>query len=113
MGLFDREPTMQRDPIVHYVMEDGDYLPTGAYAGTGQVQGGVASAAARPHHRPAVMVETWGNEVHAREELQTVNLLVFMDGMNDGYATPTLWKTGVKHNEKQHLPGTWHWAEHP
>lgn len=96
--------------IVHYVMADSDYTKEGAYAGAAiPVQGGVASN--RGHHRPAIIVDTWGSE-RAPDGQWAVNLVVFADGMNDGYPTNTLWKTSVPFSvTKDFKPGTWHWPE--
>lgn len=97
--------------IVHYVMADADYTKEGAYAGGNPpVQG--AAAQTVPRHRPAMIVETWGNENQLDATKWTVNLVVFVDGMNDGYPSNTLWKTSVTHSEDPKAQGTWHWPAH-
>jgi hypothetical protein len=108
MPLFSEVPSLGR--IVHYVMADSDYTKDGAYAGgTPPVQG--AASPAIPRHRPAVIVETWGSETQSDPKAWALNLVVFVDGMNDGYPGNTLWKTSVVHSEDPKAPGTWHWPE--
>lgn len=59
--------------------------------------------------RPAVIVETWGNEKHDAFEMgSAVNLQVFVDGSNDGYPNSLLWKTSVLYSESAR-PGRWCW----
>ncbi len=109
MSLFSESPSLGR--IVHYVMQDADYLKEGAYAGGGAppVQG--ATPPNMPRRRPAMIVETWGNEKQSDPAKQTVNLVVFADGMNDGYPANSFWRTSVRHSEDPKEPGTWHWPE--
>ena len=109
MGMFQELPSLGR--IVHYVMADTDYAKEGAYAGGGAppVQG--ANPPATPRHRPAMIVETWGSEAHNDPKTWALNLVVFVDGMNDGYPACTLWKTSVLHSEDPKAAGTWHWPE--
>jgi hypothetical protein len=119
-------PTLAIGRIVNYVMQPSDFGPTSVY--TANSQGRSA-----PIVRPAVIVETWGNQATSDETKWTVNLQVFVDGSNDGYpilptapaaglsvqdalnaimASPPpvcqLWKTSVTHNEATKVPGTWH-----
>jgi hypothetical protein len=58
------------------------------------------------HHRPAIVVQVWRPE--------TVNLIVFADGSNDGtfaYSPGfTEWKTSVVLSGKKE-PNSWHFAE--
>ena len=49
--------------------------------------------------RPAIIVDTFGNEKQDDPLKWNVNLVVFMDGMNDGHPSNTLWKTSVSHAE--------------
>jgi len=61
------------------------------------------------HHRPAIVVETWGN----REPVDGacyVNLQVFTDQHNDGWPEGTLWETSVPYSAEP-KPRTWHWPE--
>ncbi len=107
--MFDSVPSPGR--IVHYVMENGDYTKEGAYGGASAVpvKGGTPSNLYR--HRPAIIVETWQNETQPDPAKWAINLVVFVDGMNDGYPTNTLWKTSVPYSPKEMTPGTWHWPE--
>jgi hypothetical protein len=76
--------------IVHYVMDHGHNV--GA-------------------HRPAIVVRNW------KQENGLVQLQVFTDGLNDGFADSAgapmniLWCTSVLHDEGEKQPGTWHWIE--
>lgn len=69
--------------IVHYV------LPDGPHAG---------------EHRPAIVVKVWSGNY--------VNLVVFMDGTNDGpeYSGCIRWATSIEHSAEP-KPNTWHWIE--
>jgi len=78
--------------IVHYVMTDSD---SPRFAGK---------------HRPAIIVETWGNEKSDDPQASVVNLVVFVDGINDGPSTCIMWQTSKKHSDGME-PGTWHWPE--
>jgi len=103
-----QQPVPSVGAMVHYVMTDQDYTKEGAYAGSAApVQGGTPSS--RGHHRPAIVVDTWGTE-RLGEAYWNVNLVVFVDGMNDGYPANTLWKTSVLFS-RELKPGTWHWPE--
>ena len=104
--MFDALPSPGR--IVHYVMEVGDYTKEGAYAGAAVPVKGEAPSG-RADHRPAIIVETWKCETQNDPAKWAVNLVVFMDGMNDGYPNNTLWKTSVVYSPKELTPGTWHW----
>lgn len=99
--------------IVHYVMRQEDFGPDSASAAR-------SKAAGQPNEirivRPAIVVETWGNEKSADQKKAAVNLLVFVDGANDmGHpkegqaAATTIWRTSVARDEDEFLPGTWHW----
>ena len=115
-------PTLALGRIVHYVMQASDFGPSSVYLAKAQAKG---QAAVMSIVRPAVIVETWGNDKQSDETKWTVNLLVFVDGANDGYpivpapdpAQPPgvpvvqLWKTSVSHDEATKAPGTWHWPE--
>jgi hypothetical protein len=79
--------------IVHYVLEDGPN------AG---------------EDRPAMIVRVWNLETGY------CNLLVFLDGINDGHKieyqaggtiAPMLWKTSRSFDSETKAPGTWHWPE--
>jgi len=57
-------------------------------------------------HRPAVVVRVWNRGT----EQEMVQLVVFMDGTNDGpeFASCIAWRTSVHYSEEpQHH--TWHW----
>lgn len=85
-----QQPTVGR--IVHYVLQEAD----GAER-VGEV-------------RPAIVV---------RAGQGYINLLVFLDGVNDGcqvqYQHCDLWRPSVSHAPPHsgeggaHVPGTWHW----
>jgi hypothetical protein len=95
--------------IVHYVLADGQ-------------------------HRPAMIVRVWPGEYGNDEVKDGVNLMVFLDGMNDQSASsPTVnsvmgmvsadecargsaWRTSVRYGAVTPdgtgmLPGFWHWPE--
>jgi hypothetical protein len=60
--------------------------------------------------RPAVIVETWGNETHDATPMSSaVNLQVFVDGTSDGIPGGLLWKTSALFSETPGVPGTWGW----
>jgi hypothetical protein len=75
MALFTDPHSLGR--IVHYVMQDSDYMKEGAYAGGGAppVQG--QTPPATPRHRPAIIVETWGCEKESDPKAWALNLLFF------------------------------------
>lgn len=73
--------------IVHYV------LPDGPSAG---------------EHRAAVIVKVWRNVASACQGY--CNLMVFLDGANDGTASYLLWKTSKCYSDGKELD-TWHWIE--
>jgi hypothetical protein len=59
--------------------------------------------------RPAVIVETWGNEKFAAFTMgSAVNLQVFTDSRNDGLPA-MLWKTSVLFSDLPGRQGTWSW----
>jgi hypothetical protein len=59
--------------------------------------------------RPAIVVETWGNEKYEpTENSSAVNLQVFVDGANDGFPTFILWRTSVLYSGSPR-PGCWSW----
>lgn len=76
-------PTVGR--IVHYVLERPEPRP--------------------PIVRPAIIVHVWPGTT-TQDGL--VQLQVFTDCSNDGFATGTAWKTSVLYDEEK-KPGTWHW----
>jgi hypothetical protein len=60
--------------------------------------------------RPAVIVETHGNEKFgAFQSGSAVNLQVFRDGSNDGPHGGMFWKTSVLFTEHQSDLGMWSW----
>lgn len=63
-------------------------------------------------HRPAIVVNAWGNGRDASEEASAANLVVFVDGSNDvDPAEPfVMWKTSALYDAGG-APGTWHWPE--
>ncbi len=88
------KPTKGR--IVRYALAPGD-LDEKHQGQVGQV-------------RPAVIVETHGNEkFDAFESGSAVNLQVFLDGSNDGYPFGLLWKTSALFSDTPGKPGTWSW----
>ncbi len=58
-------------------------------------------------HRPAVVVNDWGNGC--------VNLQVFTDSDPEGLCNDKLpqieWKTSILKSEEENDPHTWHWPE--
>ena len=78
--------------LVHYVLE-------GAHGGK---------------HRPAVIVNSWGERNDNLDDSDVVvNLVVLLDGGNDGAPAkyPMLWVTSVHFDESTFADGTWHWIE--
>jgi hypothetical protein len=117
-------PVLRIGQMVHYVMRTEDFGPGAVYPA--QAQGGPAALV----RRPALIVETWNNEHTGDQKKWSVNLLVFVDGKNDGYPSnlppdppatpplpppfpvpPLLWRTSVPHDEEVQAGGTWHWPE--
>jgi len=77
--------------IVHFVLPDG------------------------PHaldHRPAIVVKVWRQGDGTPPANGYSNLLVFMDGTNDGpgFGGCINWQTSVTYSEDPQ-PRTWHWIE--
>lgn len=58
-------------------------------------------------HRPAVVVRVWDQSGPERR----LNLQIFTDEQNDGWAAGTRWATSVKFDPAGSL-GTWHWPEY-
>lgn len=61
------------------------------------------------NHRAAIITEVFSND-------GTVNLTVFVDGVNDAVSDDdrepiTLRRYFVLHDMVEMLPGTWHWIE--
>lgn len=83
--------------IVHYVMRGRSNLALEDHI-TGE-------------HRPAIVVRVWNPD----DNIGTVQLHVFPDGLNDGFAASnggaTFWATSVIFDEEEKKPGTWHWIE--
>lgn len=77
--------------IVHFV------LPDGPHAG---------------EHRPAIVVKVWRTGDGSPPENGYSNLLVFMDGTNDGpnFAGCLRWETSVTCDPDMDRR-TWHWIE--
>jgi hypothetical protein len=77
--------------IVHFV------LPDGPHAG---------------EHRPAIVVKVWRQGDGTPPANGYSNLLVFMDGTNDGdqFAGCLSWQTSVVYSD-QAARRTWHWIE--
>lgn len=62
-------------------------------------------------HRPAMVVEVWGPSGCS-------NLQVFLDGLNDKRANPSVysdtglyWATSINPDEENKQPHSWHWIE--
>ena len=55
--------------------------------------------------RPAIIVRTWGES-----ETAFVQLQVFVDGSNDGFAGGTVWKTSVTRGFEE---GQYHFHDDP
>jgi len=84
--------------IVHFVLQSGD-------------------------HRPAIIVNAWGNQ---GGDSGMVNMVVFLDGTNDRKSIRpaagvlefssgeldrcTAWKTSIHYSDGKE-PNTWHWPE--
>lgn len=77
--------------IVHYV------LPDGPHAG---------------EHRPAIVVKVWRSNDGTPPANGYSNLVVFMDGTNDGaqFGGCLHWATSVEHDADRRMR-TWHWIE--
>lgn len=77
--------------IVHYV------LPDGPHAG---------------EHRPAMVVKVWRRGDGSPPANGYSNLLVFMDGTNDGpqFGGCVHWATSIEYSTEMR-PRTWHWIE--
>lgn len=77
--------------IVHFV------VPDGPHAG---------------EHRPAIVVKVWRQGDGTPPANGYSNLLVFMDGTNDGdqFANCLSWQTSVVYSD-QAARRTWHWIE--
>jgi len=58
-------------------------------------------------HRPAIVVRVWDQSGPE----QRLNLQVFTDEQNDGWAAGTQWRTSVRFDPEAGL-GTWHWPEY-
>lgn len=63
-------------------------------------------------HRPALVVENWNDKYDGK-----MNLLVFLDGLNDAlFLMPgekdqlVVWRPSTPYSE-QPTPCTWHWIE--
>lgn len=80
--------------IVHFVLEESRCFPN------------------EPQHRPALVVNAWGNGKYDSEDASAANLLVFVDGTNDVQEGEpfTQWRTSVMY-DPDGAPGTWHWPE--
>ena len=76
---------------VHFV------LPDGPHAG---------------EHRPAIVVKVWRQGDGTPPANGYSNLVVFMDGTNDGAAFGGCihWATSIEYSEEP-KPRTWHWIE--
>lgn len=76
---------------VHFV------LPDGPHAG---------------EHRPAVVVKVWRMGDGTLPANGYSNLVVFMDGTNDGaeHGGCIYWATSIEYSEEP-KPRTWHWIE--
>jgi hypothetical protein len=78
--------------IVHYVLSENDVPSSNAGA-----------------HRPAIVVQDWDRATGS--DNGNANLVVFLDGSNDGVLSHlTLWATS-RHYSEDPQPGTWHWPE--
>lgn len=77
--------------IVHFVLQDGPH------AG---------------EHRPAIVVKVWRQGDGTPPANGYSNLVVFMDGTNDGasYAGCVHWATSIAYSAEP-KPRTWHWIE--
>ena len=63
-------------------------------------------------HRPAIVVRVWRQGDGTPPANGYSNLVVFMDGTNDGdrFASCVSWQTSVTFSEDP-IPRTWHWIE--
>jgi hypothetical protein len=84
-------PGLTEGRIVHYVMQADPMKHT-------VLEG---------QHRPAVVVNSFPQ---LEREDGYANLLVFLDGENDGVPGGVLWVTSKVHSDNQE-PGTWHWPK--
>lgn len=77
--------------IVHFVLPDGPHVG---------------------EHRPAIIVKVWRQGDGTPPNNGYSNLVVFMDGKNDGdrYAGCIRWETSVIYSADPN-PRTWHWIE--
>lgn len=77
--------------IVHFV------LPDGRHAG---------------EHRPAIVVKVWRQGDGTPPANGYSNLVVFMDGTNDGASLGGCinWQTSIEYSAES-KPRTWHWIE--
>lgn len=76
--------------VVHYVLSSTD-LDEKHQHNVGQ-------------HRPATIVAVWSKTNGCS------NLVVLVDGTNDGIAGCVLWATSREFSDEM-KPGTWHWPE--
>ena len=73
------------------------------------LDGKQAAPESRGKTRPALVVEDWPDTDSGQNSKGMVNLIVFPDGTNDGFAPGELqWVTSRFYSET-HEPGTWHW----
>ena len=72
----------------------------------------VAEGPNKGAHRPAMIVRVWRQGDGMPPENGYSNLVVFMDGTNDGdqYAGCVSWQTSVTF-DPDCAPRTWHWIE--
>jgi len=77
--------------IVHFVLSDGPH---------------------EGEHRPAIVVKVWRQGDGSPPANGYSNLVVFMDGTNDGaaFAGCVRWATSIEYSEEPR-PRTWHWIE--
>lgn len=77
--------------IVHFVLPDGPH---------------------KGEHRPAIVVKVWRQGDGTPPTNGYSNLLVFMDGTNDGpnFGGCVNWQTSVTFDQES-KPRTWHWIE--
>lgn len=63
-------------------------------------------------HRAAIIVRVWRQGDGTPPKNGYSNLVVFMDGTNDGdqFAGCVSWQTSVEYSEEP-KPRTWHWIE--
>jgi predicted RNA-binding protein with TRAM domain len=77
--------------VVHFVLPDGPH---------------------KGDHRPAIIVKVWRQGDGTPPANGYSNLVVFMDGTNDGgqFGGCIRWETSVTHSDAPE-PRTWHWIE--